>query len=219
MKIGKNTTGENYYGFEIIESTAPFSPLSVTVMHKYAVDRVINYFESELARRIEVFSKSLAYLKHPKLTFGPEKKGMFSEEQMELRKIKLFYKETKDRTEWDNEIAHIERKIHIFGEVWKPFIEYLKTYPSFAEIIKKYVETFTYRPDFLSFGKNYDFYYGADLNQIYSKYSGVSVESFRSSSDEEMWKDTYRIRFYNSQSDENRYLVKHRPDKYKVKSI
>jgi hypothetical protein len=219
MKIGKNTTGENYYGFEIIESTAPFSPLSVTVMHKYAVDRVINYFESELARRIEVFSKSLAYLKHPKLTFGPEKKGMFIDEQMELRKIKLFYKETKDRTEWDNAIAHIERKIHIFGEVWKPFIEYLKTYPSFAEIIKKYVETFTYRPDFLSFGKNYDFYYGADLNQIYSKYSGVSVESFRSSSNEEMWKDTYRIRFYNSQSDENRYLVKHKPKEYQVKSV
>jgi hypothetical protein len=219
MKIGKNTTGENYYGFEIIESTAPFSPLSVTVMHKYAVDRVINYFESELARRIEVFSKSLAYLKHPKLTFGPEKKGMFIDEQMDLRKIKLFYKETKDRTEWDNEIAHIEEKIHIFGEVWKPFIEYLKTYPSFAEIIKKYVETFTYKPDFLSFGEKYDFYYGVDLNQIYSKYSGVSVESFGSSSDEEMWEDTYRIRFYNSQFDENRYFIKHRPYKYQVKSI
>jgi hypothetical protein len=219
MKIGKNTTGENYYGFEIIESTAPFSPLSVTVMHKYAVDRVINYFEKELARRIEVFSKSLAYLKHPNLTFGPEKKGMFIDEQRELRKIKLFYKETKDRTEWDNEIAHIEGKIHIFGEIWKPFIEYLKTYPSFGNMIKKYIETFTYKPDFLSFGENYDFYYEADLKSLYSNYTGVTIESFRSSSDEEMWKDAYRIRFYNSQSDENRYLVKHKPKEYKVKSI
>jgi hypothetical protein len=219
MKIGKNTTGENWYGFEIIESTSPHCLMSVKMMHKPAVERVINYFEKELARRIEVFSKSLDYLKHPKLTFGPEKKGMFIDEQRELRKIKLFYKETKDRTEWDNAIAHTEEKIYIFNRVWKEFINYLKTYPSFAEIIKKYVETFTYKPDFLSFGKNYDFYYGADLHQIYSKYSGVSVESFGSSSNEERWENAYEFSFYNSQFDTDRYFIKHRPDEYKVKSI
>ena len=219
MKIGKNTNGENYYGFDVIESTSPWSPLTVSVMHKYAVDRVINYYEEELARRIEVFSKSLAYLKHPRLTFGPEKKGMFIDEQMELKKIKQFYKETKDRTEWDNEIAYIEEKINLFSEIWGEFICYLKTYPSLAKIIKKYVETFSYKPSSESFGEKYDFYYEADLNQLYSKFTGVKVEVFGSSSDEEIWKDAYRVRFYNSQFDEDRYFIKHKPDEYQVKYI
>ncbi len=88
-----------------------------------------------------------------------------------------------------------------------------------AKIIKKYVETFSYKPSSEWFGEKYDFYYEADLHQIYSKYSGVSVESFGSSSNEERWENAYEFSFYNSQFDEDRYFIKHKPDEYQVKYI